>query len=281
MAAITTKDFTIEFRTILFEATDKIATITLNRPDNLNPIDPEIGEELRACLDRIEADKRLQITVCRGGGRAFSAGGDVGEGHLRYHMLRTDGPSHPEEMSQMMSRFTALFGRLGRSEKIVIGLIHGISAGGGSELITASDIIVAGSKALFADARINVGQLPGAGASQRLARLIGPIRANELLLSGRFIGAQEAQQIGLATYSVDFDELQQKLDTVVCDMLSKSFAAGAAMKYFVNQGLRLPLPSAIEMERLYSQHYLTTHPDSLEGLNAFWQKREAKYQQPG
>jgi len=269
------------FESILFDVSGKVATITLNRPDKLNPIDLFMGNEINAALDAIDADKKIQIIVFRGAGRAFCAGGDIGEGHLSYHMLRTDGPSHPEEMEHMMKTFVRLFDRIEQSDKIVIGLVHGVCAGGGLEFVTCLDMIVASTKAKFTDAHLSVGQLPGAGGSQRLARMVGPIRAKEILLTGRFFSAQEAKEMGLATYCVEPDALEAKLTEVVDGLLAKSFTGRAAMKYFVNHGLQMPLGPAIEMERLFGQHYSTTHPDSLEGANAFWEKRPPQYVQPG
>lgn len=233
----------MSYRTILLEQSGRVATITLNLPEKLNPIDLEVGREIARALDEIERIPSTEIVVFRGAGRAFTAGGDIGEGHLRYHMLRKDGPSHPEEMDHMTRFFVGLFERIERLDRIVIGVIHGVVAGG----------------------------------SQRLSRLVGPLRAKEMLLTGRFLKAREAYEIGLATYCVANEALEGKLAETIETLLAKSYAGRVAMKQFVNHGLQMPLPAAIEMERLYALHHLTTHPDSLEGLLAFADKRKPSY----
>jgi enoyl-CoA hydratase len=246
-----------------------VGTITLNRPEELNPLDDRTVAELHLCLDDIDADGAIELIVIRGAGRAFSAGGDL----KRALTLHTD----TEWMAAMGASLRRVLERLERSDLLVIAVVEGLCVAGGIELILACDFVLASDRARFSDGHLNFSLLPGAGGTQRLPRTIGVLRAKDVLLTARFFDAQEAADMELVTRCVPAAQLEPELAELTATLLSKSYSSRKAIKYLVNQGLKGSLAEGLHLEAVYVLHYETTHPDAHEGLVAFSEKRKPRF----
>lgn len=258
-----------EYATIRFDKSNAIGTITLNRPNELNPLDDRTVEDLHACLDHIDADAEVELIIIRGEGRAFSAGGDL----KKALTLHTD----TQWMSSIGDNLRRFLERLERSDKVVIAVVSGLCVAGGIELILACDFILAADEAKFSDGHLNFSLLPGAGGTQRMPRTIGILRAKDVLLTARFFDGKEAAAMGLATYNAPAAQLEAKVQELTTTLLQKSFSSRRAIKYLVNQGMKGTLAEGLHLEAAYVLHYETTHPDAHEGLAAFADKRKPKF----
>ena len=262
-----------DFANVLVEKADGIGTITLNRPQELNPLDYDMVNDLHGALDALEADPAVELIVLRGAGRAFSAGGD----------LKKAVASHQDQnwMLQIGNRLRGLLERLEASSRVVIAVVEGLCVAGGIELILACDYVLASAEAKFSDGHLNFSLLPGAGGTQRMPRLIGKLRAMDLLLTARFINGAQAAELGLVTRAVPAADLASALAALTANLLEKSFSSRKAIKYLVNQGLNGPLPQGLHLEAAYVLNYETTHPDAHEGLVAFMEKRKPNFRGGG
>ncbi|MFA5630377.1 MAG: enoyl-CoA hydratase/isomerase family protein [Porticoccaceae bacterium] len=257
------------FENVLLSSDRAVATITLNRPDELNPLDKGTVDDLHACFDMIDKDDTIELVVLRGAGRAFSAGGDLKKA-VKDHQNR-------EWMSSLGDRLRAILRRFETSDRLVIAVVEGLCVAGGIEMILACDYVLATDKAKFSDGHLNFSLLPGAGGSQRMPRLIGALKAKDILLTARFFSGAEAQQMGLVTRCVPATSLNEHLAELIDSLCSKSFSSRAAIKHLVNRGLEGDFLSGLEMEAEYVLDYETAHPDAHEGLVAFLEKRKPNF----
>lgn len=243
-----------------------VATITLARPDQLNPLDKLTVRHLLETVTQLDDDPAISIVVIRGSGRAFSAGGDL-DGYMELYRK-------PAEFSAFLRAFNRLLEAIERSDKIYIAVVHGTAVAGGVELMLACDIIVAANEARIGDGHLNFGQLPGAGGSQRLPRAIGQLRAKLLILTGRMISGSEAERIGLVSLSVPLAEIETALSELIGDLADKSPLGLSGAKYLTNTGRLGSRDVALELELQYVLRYATTSRDAYEGLAAFKAKRK-------
>lgn len=257
------------YERILLEVDGRVATVTLNRPEQMNPLDWATVKELRACMEALEDDPAVGVIVITGRGRAFSAGGDL-KGYLTLYRRE-------EEFRQFLRDLSSLLDRIERSAKIVVAAVNGYCLAGGLELMLACDLVVASEDARIGDAHLNFGQLPGGGGSQRLPRAIGALRAKQLFFTGDWVTGLEAERMGLVNRAVPGDRLMQAVDELVEKILAKSPAGLRGMKYLVREGLEVPLRAGLELEQNYVHHYATTSEDATEGLLAFAEKRKPNW----
>ena len=263
---------TAAFSNVRFETKEGVATITLNRPAELNPLDLGTVDDLHACFDLIEREPAIELVVLKGEGRAFSAGGDIKKA-LTEHQDRA-------WMSHMGDRLRGILLRFEASPRLVIAVIDGWAVAGGIELMLACDMVVASDRAKFSDGHLNFSLLPGAGGTQRLPRLIGVYKAKDLFLTARTLGGEEAHAMGLVTYCVPAAELDAKVEALLADLKTKSFSSRAAIKHLVNHGMELDRVSGLKMEADYCLDYETDHPDAHEGMLAFSEKRKPNFLPP-
>jgi len=259
-------------RVALDDAGNVAAVIRLNRPDQLNPVDGEVLDRLAAAIDGVEADPAVRCVLVTGNGRAFSAGGDL----KKYIELQRD----PVAFPAFVAHLHHTFGRLLALRVPVVALVNGVTAAGGLELILNCDFAIAGASARIGDGHLNFGQMGGGGVLTLLPRAIGRARAVELMLSGRFLSAEEAQEWGLVSRVVPDDELVDAGLAFAREVAAKSPLAVANAKTVIHQlwsdngsveaGLRLEL----ERDALYC---LTSH-DAPEGLAAFSEKRAPRFE---
>jgi enoyl-CoA hydratase len=224
-------------QTLLYEAADAIATITLNRAEHLNTIVPPMPQELEAAVHEATADPRVKVIVLRGAGRAFCAGFDFGEGfHHWDEELTTDGSWDPGKdfaiatsASQgAVPRFMSLW----RSPKPVIAQVHGWCVGGGSDMALCADLVIASE-----DARIGTpySRMWGCYLSGMWLYRLGLTRAKEFALTGRPVSGAEAARIGLINAAVPFERLEAEVRAQAEALAALPASQLAAMKLIVNQ----------------------------------------------
>src|SRR5437867_6156558 len=256
----------MKFETILVRSQDSIALVTLNRPDKLNAMSMVLKEELIRALRELDADKPTRIIVITGAGqKAFTAGADIHEFHGRT----------PMDQWRMYEHGT-LYDAVDRMSKPILAMINGYCFGGGLELAMACDIRIASERATLGQTEVNIGIIPGGGASQRLPRLVGLGNALKLTLTGDRIDAAEALRVGLVDEVVPHTRLEGRTFEVADRIASRSALAVRLAKAAVRASARLPL----DQGRLYEQSLFTLvmeSEDKEEGVRAFLEKRDAKW----
>jgi enoyl-CoA hydratase/carnithine racemase len=242
-----------------------IGTIRLDRPP-MNALNVQIQEELRAAAATVTADDQVGAVVVYGGEKVFAAGADIKE---------MAGMSYVD----MAARATALssaFDSIARIPKPVVAAINGYALGGGCELALACDWRVVAEDAKLGQPEINLGIIPGAGGTQRLARLVGPARAKDLCMSGRFVDAAEAMTIGLVDKVVPAGEVYDSAVALVSRYTKGPALALRAVKLAVDGGLDMDLTSGLAWEtQLFAALFATD--DRTEGMSAFVEKRKPDF----
>src|ERR1044072_7609254 len=219
------------YETLLLERRDRVAIITINRPDKRNALNIKTREEGAALLDELRSEDSVGVVVFTGAGdKAFIAGADIGEFAGRTSITQRD---------VMMSR--SLFTAIDTFPKPVIAMINGFCLGGGCELALACYIRIASENASFGQPEIKLGIIPGGGGTQRLTRLVGEGKAMELILTGDFISADEALRLGLVNYVYEPEELEAKTMALANKIAELSPVALAMAKASVKNAARLNL----------------------------------------
>ncbi len=245
---------------VRLEVADGIGTIRLDRPP-MNALNADIQSGLIAACREATTRKDVSAVVVYGGEKVFAAGADIKE---MEGMSYTDMSDH----STLLQDFTK---SLARIPKPTVAAITGYALGGGCEVALACDFRVAARKAKLGQPEILLGIIPGAGGTQRLARLVGPARAKDLVLSGRFIGADEALAIGLVDEVVDSEEPSAVYDAAVARMRpyvgGPAYAIKAA-KEAIDRGLETDLETGLEIERMLFSALFATRDREI-GMRSF------------
>jgi enoyl-CoA hydratase len=236
------------YELLTFEVADRIATITVNRPDKLNALNDALMAELSIAID--EAVRRADI-------------GELAD------QTATEGKARAERGQRAFRKFE-------RSPKPTLAAVNGFALGGGCELAMACHVRIASEAAKFGQPEVKLGIVPGYGASQRLPRLVGKGRALQLLLTGEMIDAAEAYRIGLVNRVVPGAELLDAARAMLATMLAQGPLAVAHCIEAVDRGLDLPLDDAIALEASYFG-LLSATADKAEGMHAFLEKRPARF----
>ena len=253
--------------TLLFELTDGISRITINRPDKLNALDAIVIAELGDAVTRIETDSAVRgVLVTGAGNKAFVAGADIGE-------LAAQSPMEGQARAVAGQR---VFRRLEQCGKPVLAAVNGFALGGGCELAMACHIRIASEQAKFGQPEVKLGIAPGYGATVRLPRLIGKGRALELLLTGRVIDADEAFRIGLVNRVVPADRLISETEALLRVILENGPLAIRACLETVEAGLDMAVDQALILEA-NQFGLLSATADMREGTKAFKEKRKAVF----
>lgn len=251
---------------VLCETDGDIFRLTLNRPLKLNALNPQVFEILRDRIRDFEADAEARVLILSGEGRCFAAGADI-----EHYVDR----SHDEYLAFMNLGRSVLDG-LAECEKPVIAAVHGFALGGGFELVLACDLVVAAENARFGLPEPRLGLLPGGGGTQRLPRVVGRHRASELLMTGRFLTAQEGAEWGFVNQVVPRGDHVEAANEMARLIIERAPRAIGMAKRLVRDGLEVPLDVALTMERdTTSTLYLTN--DAREGIAAFVEKREPEF----
>jgi enoyl-CoA hydratase len=250
-----------------YDQRNAVATLTMDRPERLNAIGRDTLTRLGEALDRIEADPGVRAVIITGAGKAFSAGADITE---------LDALDGPHAMSRLLEHFTDTYARLARLPKPSIAAVNGMAFGGGLELALACDLRVVARGARLGVPEVKLGLLPGAGGSQRLARLLPTAVAKQLLLTGGPIGAEDAYRLGLVNEVVD-----DGAALAAAERLAEGLAAGpplalAAAKRLVDLGEPMALDAGVAFERETVAMLFGTE-DRVEGIAAFLEKRAPQF----
>jgi len=255
------------FQTLDLQIGEGIATITLNRPKALNALNHEMIEELGRAVEQVRDDPAVRVVVITGAGdKAFAAGADITE-------FKGMGAVDGWMLTQRLQR---LYLEIERLPKPVIAAVNGFALGGGCELMMACDIVYASDRAKIGQPEINLGLIPGAGGTQRLARLIGKQRAKELVLTGEMISAQDAWNLGLLNRVVASDQLVSEVRKLAEKLAAKGAVALKAAKEAIEEGYDAGLQGGLANEgKLFGLCFGTE--DKVEGINAFLEKRPPQF----
>ncbi|MDP9524118.1 enoyl-CoA hydratase [Pseudomonas putida] len=252
------------FETILLDIHGKVGLITLNRPQALNALNAQIVGEINQALDQLERDPNIGCVVLTGSAKAFAAGADIKEmAELQYPQIYVDDLFSDAD-------------RIANRRKPIIAAVSGFALGGGCELAMMCDFILAADNAKFGQPEINLGVLPGMGGTQRLTRAVGKAKAMELCLTGRLMGAEEAERAGLVARVVPQAELVEEALKVAATIASKSIPVSMMVKESVNRAFEVTLSEGVRFERRVFHAAFSTE-DQKEGMAAFIAKREAQF----
>ncbi len=254
-----------EYETILVEQRGRVGWITLNRPGALNALNGQVADEVTAAAMAFDADDGVGAIVVTGSEKAFAAGADIKE---------------MESMSASDMVSTDHFGvwrDFAAVRTPVIAAVSGFALGGGCELAMMCDIILAADTATFGQPEINLGVIPGMGGTQRLIRAVGYYKAAELILSGRFMKADEAERAGLVSRVVPASDLLAEASTLAETIASKSLPSLFAAKAALDAALESGLSEGLEHERQAFAALFDT-ADQKEGMSAFREKRAPDFQ---
>jgi enoyl-CoA hydratase len=241
---------------------ESVALVTLNRPDVLNALNFALLDELATALEKLDDDADCRCVVITGSGeRAFAAGADIKE-------LAQQTPITLTEADDFRH-----WNRIGRIRKPLIAAVRGVALGGGCELAMACDMIVAADDARFGQPEIKLGVMPGAGGTQRLTRAIGKARAMDLILTGRTIGAREAEAHGLVTRVVPAEATLHSALGLAAEIAAQAPLAVLAAKDAILRADELSLEAGLAFERR-AFFLLFATEDQREGMDAFTAKRQ-------
>jgi enoyl-CoA hydratase len=251
--------------TILIERKGQVGVITINRPEVRNALDKQTWSNLRDAFRELNADGGIKVIVVTGAGeKAFVAGADLNA--LKVRDLAETFVGESQVIVQEIENIA----------KPTIAAINGFAMGGGLELAMACDIRICSRNAKIGQTELNVGILPGAGGTQRLARLVGLGKAKELIFTGKVITAEEAERIGLVNAVVDTGELMEKVLAMAGEICAKSPLTLRIAKFVVNNGFNADLTTGLALERLGQTAVFGTE-DHMEGICSFLEKRSPAY----
>ena len=241
------------------------ASITLNRPKQLNALNAKLMQELGAALQAFDADPGIGAIVITGSEKAFAAGADI------------DAMKDFSFMDAYTQDYiTRDWEHILRIRKPVIAAVAGYALGGGNELAMMCDIVIAAENAKFGQPEINLGIMPGAGGTQRLPRAVGKAKAMDLCLTARNMDAQEAERAGLVSRVVPLDRLMEEAMAVAEKIAGYSLPVAMMIKESINRAYETPLSEGVPFERrvFHSQFALE---DQKEGMAAFVEKRKPNF----
>jgi enoyl-CoA hydratase len=253
---------------VIVEKVDRIAWITLNRPEKLNALNNEVLKQLELVFADLEQDSEVGVVVVTGSGeKAFVAGADIGE----LKSLDTAGARVQALRGQ------AVFQRIEAMPKPVIAAVNGFALGGGCELALACHIRIASENARFGLPEVSLGIIPGYGGTQRLARLVGKGVALDLILSGELTPAADALRMGLVSRVVPLAELRATAEKLARTILTRGPLALRSALAAVNEGLEMSQEQGLQYEAsLFG--LLAATQDMQEGMAAFLEKRQAAFE---
>ncbi len=253
-----------QYETILVEQRGRVGWITLNRPEALNALNGQVSREVAAAAQAFDADEGVGAIVVTGSEKAFAAGADIKE------MEALTGTEMIE-----LDHFGA-WDDFAAVRTPVIAAVSGYALGGGCELAMMCDIILAADTATFGQPEINLGVIPGMGGTQRLIRAVGYYKATELVLSGRLIGAEEAERIGLVSRVVAASDLLAEAEKLAKTIASKSLPSVYAAKAALDAAMETSLSDGLAHEKRAFAALFDTE-DQKEGMAAFREKRRPDF----
>jgi enoyl-CoA hydratase len=257
----------MEFKNLLMETVDNVATLTVSRPESLNALNSEVLGELECALYGLDLDTGVRAVVLTGAGdRAFVAGADIKE---MAGMSALEGHAFARKGQQVMLLME-------RMKKPVIAAVNGYALGGGLELALACDFIYASATARLGFPEVTLGIIPGFGGTQNLARLIGPNRANEMIFTGRLLDAAKACTWGIVNEVFPPEELLAKARETAHAIAQVSTLGVSSAKEAITNGLNMCKEDGFRYEAALFGVLFSTE-DQREGMAAFVEKRQAAF----
>ncbi|ERJ12662.1 enoyl-CoA hydratase-related protein [Haloplasma contractile] len=253
----------MEYKNLVFEITDQIATITFNREEAYNALNRALLRELDDAVSEIEKMNSVSVIIFKGKGNAFVAGADISE---MANMCSTEAKAYGEYGAR-------IFRRIEMMDQVTIASINGFCLGGGNELAMACDLRLASSCAKFGQPEVTLGITPGFSGTKRLPRLVGLTKAKELLYTGGIITANEAYEIGLVNYVIAPERLEEETMKLTIKILNNSKNAIQYVKRSVDEGVEIPIEEALVVENNYFSKCFD-HEDQKDRMNAFLNKNK-------
>jgi enoyl-CoA hydratase len=241
-----------------------VGIITLNRPKVLNALNLQLVDEVVAEMERLDQDPEIRVILLTGNEKAFAAGADIGE------------MADPSAIEIMKRNQFAVWDRIARISKPIVGAVSGFALGGGCELMMNCDIIIASETAMIGQPEIKLGIMPGAGGTQRLTRAVGVRKAMEMLLTGEPISAREALRCGLVNRVVPVESCFDEALKMAKQIAQQPPLAVQVIKKAVYKAEDVPLQDALDYER-NAFYLLLASEDRKEGMQAFLEKRKPRF----
>ncbi len=254
----------MKFILVTPQAQPHVALIQLNRPKELNALNLQLMGELRDALKELDDNDDVRAIIITGNSRAFAAGADIKQmaGKTAIDMLNID-------------QFST-WDQIRKTKKPIIAAVSGFALGGGCELAMTCDMIIASETAMFGQPEIKIGVMPGAGGTQRLTKAIGKAKAMEMVLTGKFMTADEAEKHGLINRVVPVELYLDEAFKLATEIAQMSPVAAKLAKESVNRAFETQLDEGLHFER--KNFYLCfASEDQTEGMNAFVEKRKPEF----
>jgi enoyl-CoA hydratase len=241
-----------------------VALVQLNRPKDLNALNLQLMQELRDALYQLDRNENVKVIIITGNEKAFAAGADIKQ------------MADKSAVDMLMIDQFSTWDQIRKVKKPIIAAVSGFALGGGCELAMTCDMIIASETARFGQPEIRIGTMPGAGGTQRLTRAIGKAKAMELVLTGRFLSAEEAHFYGLVNKVVPVEMYLKEAESLASEIAQLSPVAVQLAKEAVNRSFETHLDEGLHFER--KNFYLSfASEDQKEGMKAFVEKRKPFY----
>jgi enoyl-CoA hydratase len=251
----------MEFINVTEQYQPGIALIQLNRPKELNALNPQLMQEVRDTLQHLDKNEQVKVIIITGNDQAFAAGADI----------KQMADKSAIDM-QIMDQFST-WDQIRKTKKPIIAAVSGFALGGGCEFVMTCDMVIASETAKFGQPEIKLGTIPGAGGTQRLTKAIGKAKSMELILTGRFLSAQEAHFYGLVNKVVPVEMYMHEAVELAKEIAQMSSIAVQLAKEAINRSFETQLDEGLMFER--KNFYLTfASEDQKEGMKAFTEKRK-------
>lgn len=254
----------MEFIKVTEQKEPLIALIELYRPKELNALNPKLMEELRDALLQLDKNDQVRVIILTGNDQAFAAGADIKQ------------MADKSAIDMLVLDQFNTWDQIRKTKKPIIAAVSGFALGGGCELAMTCDMIIASETAKFGQPEIKIGTIPGAGGTQRLTKAVGKAKAMELILSGRFISAEEAHFYGLVNKVVPIEMYLFEAIQLAKEIAALSPIAVQLAKEAINRSFETQLDEGLAFER--KNFYMTfASEDQKEGMKAFIEKRKPTY----
>ncbi len=254
----------MEFIKVTDQKAPFIALIELYRPKELNALNPQLMQEVRDTLHRLDQDDSVRVIIITGNEQAFAAGADIKQ------------MADKGAIDMLMLDQFSTWDQIRKTKKPIIAAVSGFALGGGCEFAMTCDMIIASESAKFGQPEIKLGTIPGAGGTQRLTKALGKAKAMELILTGRFLSAEEALFYGLVIKVVPVEFYLQEAINLAKEIAQMSPVAVQLAKEAVNRSFETLLDEGLMFER--KNFYLTfASQDQKEGMKAFIEKRKPSF----
>ena len=256
--------FNKQYKNIKIKIIERVILITLHRPEALNALSRDLIDDLNHALDNAEQDKKISLIILTGSSKAFAAGADIKE------------MSSKSFIDLINDDFIKPWEKISLCKKPTIAAVDGYALGGGCELAMMCDLLIANENTKFGQPEINLGVFPAAGGTQRLPKAIGKAKAMDMILSGRMMGAVEAEKLGLVSRIISSENFLDQVLEIAKEISEKSLPALIMAKDAINSSYDTSLSQGIIYERRLFRSAFSLD-DQKEGMQAFIEKRKAKF----